>query len=1445
MAISRTETLMWTALPCGVGARDSHGMQYLRLSVLLSPRLETTALSGVIGEFPDFSGATAGANWASLMGDVKFDVEFMTTGLAPVRRTVDSSTVRITSVDPDPVLWDKFFPDTMPYKTFKFLNLSTASINTFAVKGVSGVVKQQYKAIAATPLLVYSVPTLSKLVKLPGVVNPPLVRVLPTSTQVGTAATASTPVQDSNFKAFEAFHTPFVVPPRFTPPPIPPMDFHRALTALGNYPLLIQRLGIVVTLEVPFSTSFKSSNRVRVLPVWPAGFLSTPYRSTDEALIARKSASPWTACSLGTRTTTILSKTVTLASSFRAASKDGTIKDGYLVARTTSTTTTSSDPVQLYNYNIDIAASRLMATAAAAAKVNPPVATQVSAAGTTVQAAALTTVEKSVLAARAAEPMGLPALGQPVISMAVPGLATQLGKHFTAAAAKNVLLAAGQDESIVHYAEELVRGYRVDVWDSQTRHWHRLCERTGTYAIGTDPITWDGQPTLTDEGWVQFGAVSAPETVLSDDAPSSLRIHESVFDWAGWSLSVGRPGAPLSEPDADGNTSASKTFVDPDGEVRDVGHYLHPDLPLDTRFTVPPGSLPRLRMGVTYRFRARAVDLAGVSVPFAAGSTTADPGGTYDTVTTVTRALVHRRFDPVKPPTVVLDEPTRPGEAPEVLVVRSYTPPTSSAITEATKRHIAPPRTSVQMAETAGGLDDATVSGKPMDKSLWSMLVARDKWDFPQKPNGTQLPVSDWAPPAEMPSPVLYLPEPYSKGAALNGLPGAPVSATTRTVSTGVRYRGVRVPKTATTSITKANLQIDFNDPGSKWYEKKPFQIVVNGIPATDTRVTPHASPANPVWDATRRLLTVQLPKAEQITVDLSSYMSPSDIAKMGVYNWGLEKHIPALAMPRTLAVKVAAATAGAAEAADTTGAVGAAAVSTAALTAVKTPYAPSTAYTAAVNALISTSVIGSNWMITPSTKLKLVHAVDTPLITPQFSSRAHAERKQGDVHAAIVDWMPISGKSTSKLDVKASWKETHDTGSGTPKWGDTAVASSGHAFTLSPQTGDTTVLNGGAAKPATMSSTYWGVIPSTGMLIATRNMAAQRHFFGDTKHRKVDYTATAASRFESYFVDKRGLTFTATSPVKTLHVPSSARPAPPQVDYIIPTFGWTRTATSSKRSGGGLRVYLKRPWFSTGADECLGVVLWQVSSSNTATGAAEPFVTQWGHDPMFATAGHLPVNWPQLSHFKQTAWKRMNLKLAEATTGSLRAVMAAAYPVDYDAESDRWYADISIDQGSAYFPFIKLSLARFQPYALTGLELSPVVIADFAQLTPERNASITWAPDKSSFTLTVSGNTYTSDYAAKIATVTAQVEKRIVGEDVIGWTATTTEVDLNRLPRTIYEVLHGITTVHWGKTVAMPIQVAGDEYRVVIREYEWHLRFGETTKVKRLVYAETLPVTP
>ena len=58
--------------------------------------------------------------------------------------------------------------------------------------------------------------------------------------------------------------------------------------------------------------------------------------------------------------------------------------------------------------------------------------------------------------------------------------------------------------------------------------------------------------------------------------------------------------------------------------------------------------------------------------------------------------------------------------------------------------------------------------------------------------------------------------------------------------------------------------------------------------------------------------------------------------------------------------------------------------------------------------------------------------------------------------------------------------------------------------------------------------------------------------------------------------------------------VPNGSSPPAPDVLYVVPTFGWTRRTlagtTRSWRDGGGLRIYLNRPWFVTGFNEMLAV---------------------------------------------------------------------------------------------------------------------------------------------------------------------------------------------------------------------------------------------------------------
>src|SRR5439155_14341808 len=95
-----------------------------------------------------------------------------------------------------------------------------------------------------------------------------------------------------------------------------------------------------------------------------------------------------------------------------------------------------------------------------------------------------------------------------------------------------------------------------------------------------------------DEGYVK-----GPSASQDDDG--DLYLHEAVFGWDGWSLVAALPGPTITTGD----------------RVERVTTPPPPESPLTVDVRVKPGSLPRLRFGHTYRFRARLVDLAGNSVP--------------------------------------------------------------------------------------------------------------------------------------------------------------------------------------------------------------------------------------------------------------------------------------------------------------------------------------------------------------------------------------------------------------------------------------------------------------------------------------------------------------------------------------------------------------------------------------------------------------------------------------------------------------------------------------------------------------------------------------------------------------------------------------------------------------------------------------------------------------
>jgi hypothetical protein len=250
--------------------------------------------------------------------------------------------------------------------------------------------------------------------------------------------------------------------------------------------------------------------------------------------------------------------------------------------------------------------------------------------------------------------------------------------------------------------------------------------------------------------------------------------------------------------------------------------------------------------------------------------------------------------------------------------------------------------------------------------------------------------------------------------------------------------------------------------------------------------------------------------------------------------------------------------------------------------------------------------------------------------------------------------------------------------------------------------------------------------------------------------------------------------------------IPSSAPPPAPDVLYVVPTFGWARSRNEqgddlSWRRGGGLRVYLDRPWNVTGYGEMLAVVLPPPSFSGDPDEFPKgrpykSYVTQWGNDPIWESA-FVPGLAPKRTDFTLArtgpdpsgAWlppgapatEREQPPGAFPVTGLLPAGVAntfgaqieiAPHDVHYDAEQRLWFCDIEINQGASYWPFIRLALARYQPVSVSGAHLSSVVLADFMSLSSDRWLTVKRTQSPRTRHLTVFGRTYTDSSGHKEA---------------------------------------------------------------------------------------------
>jgi hypothetical protein len=344
----------------------------------------------------------------------------------------------------------------------------------------------------------------------------------------------------------------------------------------------------------------------------------------------------------------------------------------------------------------------------------------------------------------------------------------------------------------------------------------------------------------------------------------------------------------------------------------------------------------------------------------------------------------------------------------------------------------------------------------------------------------------------------------------------------------------------------------------------------------------------------------------------------------------------------------------------------------------------------------------GKNPLFTPAKTLRLVHAVQQPLFEPRFSgdlvdisvpqlqrrNLSDAEcikvrREPNSTYATLNADVRMPGLSAETYKINGSWLEAKD---------------DGKTFQL-------VKLNAVA---------FGGTLDNVDHKLSIEG----RHEFNDTKHREITYEVSAKTRFEQYLSVPPGAPLTRESRRVRIHVPNSAVPPPPEIQYIVPTFGWepqqtTTTTVTKRRRGGGLRVYLNHRWYETGTDEQLGV---RVAIGSDDVEEDDLQVSRWGRDPISSVTGPGTL-------LSEAALKGDNADREELAEGA-RRVAVVGYAVRYDQQRNLWFCDLEIDPGRAYFPFIRFALTRFQPYSLKNFSCSPTVVSDFCQLAPDRTIS-------------------------------------------------------------------------------------------------------------------------
>jgi hypothetical protein len=496
--------------------------------------------------------------------------------------------------------------------------------------------------------------------------------------------------------------------------------------------------------------------------------------------------------------------------------------------------------------------------------------------------------------------------------------------------------------------------------------------------------------------------------------------------------------------------------------------------------------------------------------------------------------------------------------------------------------------------------------------------------------------------------------------------------------------------------------------------------------------------------------------------------------------------------------------------------------------------------------------------MLAPAREIRLVHAVERPLVAPAFASPEALPRGDSDTFVQIADQPAIDIKSTGRVTCFARWDEPVDA---PPRNREEPSVPPGRA------------RRNAEAFSFPLDASLEHVQLSDGGIDHNGDIIPNRHQLGTTGHRRVMYRLSAETRFAAFFPDSRDENRWRESDYAVVDVPNVARPAALSIRHVIPLFDWQgdehglgpvrfwscnddKPVVQRQRLGRRLRVYVERPCLLSGFEEQLGIVLWPVPLSDLERQEVDCLrmaVTQWAVDPIWKSA-ELPDG-PFARHFPLAKTVLHGIELDEIPTlgqatdpGTKRAcsvepgrlpnrVVVAGHALHYEETADAWYADVEIDSGAAYFPFVRLALVRFQPLSQPGAHASKLTFADFAQLAPDRFLTLSYAETpRPGIEVSLVGPGYEPQAGDRPdAAIDIQLEKPGFRRTDIGWESVGDSTELART-----RLSDG--RMAWRGKLEIPADASGD-LRIVIREFERFRDPGTDTIRQRLTFSDMVPV--